>query len=181
MPTSSGRGTDEDREPDSFSSTTKNRQVSGSAVGGLASWQGKGCQLPPSTSLASDMGFHRHTPPTYCSITPKPTSMTQPLAQPQPGHRLSRIKMPFAGKPFKPKAQFSQHATVIFPSLHEDIERALATVFIFARPAGRDIVRRTDLGERWAETLGSVPGGVLFLGLTKRDDQRTQAHAYPRG
>ena len=110
----------------------------------------------------------------------KLTTMSQPLGQPQPGHRLSRIKMPFASKPFKPKAQFSQHATVMFPSLHEDIERALATVFIFARPAGRDIVRKTDLGEGWAETLGSVPGGVLFLGLTKRDDQRTQAHAHPR-
>ena len=42
--------------------------------------------------------------------------------------------MPFARKSFKPKAQLSQHATATFPSLHEDIERALASSFMSPEP-----------------------------------------------
>ena len=42
--------------------------------------------------------------------------------------------MPFAKRPFKPKAHFSQHATMMFPSLHEDIQRVLATGSITPEP-----------------------------------------------
>ncbi len=42
--------------------------------------------------------------------------------------------MPFAKNPYKPKGQFSQHATVMFPSLHEDVQSLLATVSISPAP-----------------------------------------------
>ncbi len=42
--------------------------------------------------------------------------------------------MPFVKKPYKPKGKVPHPATVTFPSLHEDVEKALAHSFISPEP-----------------------------------------------